>query len=66
MVAARHYTQRYDYMKSAIKTIETKIHGLKIELSNWSDPRNFSQRIIDECKQEIKEHEEALKKLNCG
>lgn len=53
-------------MKSAINTLETKIHGLKIELRTWTDPRNFSQRIIDECNQEIKEHEEALKKLNCG
>lgn len=51
-------------MKSAIKTLKTKIQGLKIELRTWSDPRNSSQRIIDECTQEIKEHEEALKKIN--
>jgi len=51
-------------MKSAIKTLEKTIHGLKLELRTWSDPRNFSQRIIDDCNQEIKEHEEALEILN--
>ena len=51
-------------MKSAINTLDTKLHELKIELRTWSNPRNFSQRIIDECKQEIKEHEKALKALN--
>lgn len=47
-------------MNSAIDTVESKIKNLKIELRTWSDPRNFSQRIIDECNQEIKEHEDAL------
>ena len=51
-------------MKSAIKTLEVKLHGLRIELRTWSNPSNFSQQIIDECKQEIKEHEKALKALN--
>lgn len=50
-------------MKSAIKTLEIKLNGLKIELKTWSDPYNFSQRIIDECNKEIKEHKEALIKL---
>ncbi len=50
-------------ISSAIKTIETKIHGLKIELKIWNDPRNFSQRIIDEVTIEIKEHKTALKVL---
>ena len=50
-------------MKSAIKTLETALHGLKIELRTWSKPPNFSQRIIDTCNQEIKEHKEALDKL---
>ncbi|MBB4117885.1 chromosome segregation ATPase [Mesonia hippocampi] len=50
-------------MKSAIETLEHAIHGLNLELRTWSDPRNFSQRIINECKQELKEHKEALKIL---
>lgn len=52
-------------IKSAIKTLENKLHGLKIELRTWSNPPNFNQQIIDECNQEIKDHEEALKILNC-
>ncbi len=50
-------------ISSAIKTIEIKIHGLKIELKTWRDPRNFSQIIIDEVTVEINEHETALKIL---
>lgn len=50
-------------MKSAIKTLETKIHGLQIEIRTWSDKRNFNQKIIDECNAEIREHEKALIKL---
>jgi len=47
-------------MKSVIKTLENKIHELKIELRIWNDPVNFSERIISECNQEIKEHEQAI------
>lgn len=52
-------------IKSAIKTLENALHGLKIELRTWSTPPNYNQRIINECNQEIKEHEKALKILNC-
>lgn len=30
-------------MKSVIKTLETKIHGLHIEIRTWYDKRNFNQ-----------------------
>jgi hypothetical protein len=50
-------------INSAIQTIENAIHGLKIEIRIWSDPRNYHDNILKVCKKELIEHETALEIL---
>jgi len=47
-------------MDSAIKTITDKIKELEVELRIYSDPDNFSQKVLDAIDVELTEHKKAL------
>lgn len=47
-------------MKSVIKTLENKIHELRIEVHIWSDERNYNAAILKNVGIEIEEHIKAL------
>ncbi len=50
-------------MKSAITTLQSRLHYLKIELKMWGKAPNNNPKVRDIVKKEIEEHKQALETL---